>query len=64
MGEYADGMKGSATNPNMATFSKSLCIRLLCTCNSHLTQTQVENEIDELCFIEIIPDFLCPFMND
>ena len=39
----------------------------------HMWQTQVENEhystvggpiISLECFIEITPDFLCPFMND
>ena len=29
----------------------------------HIVQKQVENGYQE-CFVEITPDFLCPFMND
>ena len=46
--------------------------------NTHVWQTQVENEhystvsglirlviiLSLECFIQITPDFLCPFMND
>ena len=40
--------------------------------NLYMWQSQVENEVSGLirlvisleCFIEITPDFLCPFMND
>ena len=52
-----------------------MCVYVLCMC-VHMWQSQVENEhystvsgliqivISLECFIEITPDFLCPFMND
>ena len=68
----------AAVNRSLKEERSSHCVLYMCGTESYnyvLTwQTQVENEhystvsglviLSLECFIEIIPDFLCPFMND
>ena len=58
------------------TVKKITTMATTCLLTTHMWQTQVENEhystlsglvrlvISLDCFMEITPDFLCPFMND
>ena len=59
-----------------SSFVSSVCMYVYTYVCMYMWQTQVENEhystlsglirlaISLECFIEITPDFLCPFMND